>query len=341
MKAPRAFAEASQASVLSLAMSGALKMFVKTAHDTVLSVNSEAQLVHLEFTDDNKPLFVNAAFEAAGGRLSGPLSDYEIVQHGNGVAFKHNGKFLCAEPHEPRLICDREEASEWERFFLFDTLDGLQRSLARYMNDLLKSVPFGRFISMGENCEFGFAQRATGAEPLDLLRWGQTDMAVVIHMLRDRFAHIGDPAALDMSVTRGEYILHNSFYGFLWHTFAMEGAVPRDRVLRRELTRLPRQAEMLLSDIAEGHRILVRIADQGIHEGGLDEFVLACGDLGPSQILFVTSDPARAGTAERVGPTLLRGYVRQLADGDDVPGTTDVLTWVDLCRSALAIVDGT
>lgn len=29
------------------------------------------------------------------------------------------------------------------------------------------------FCSLGNNCEFGIAQRKSGAEPLDLLRWGQ------------------------------------------------------------------------------------------------------------------------------------------------------------------------
>jgi hypothetical protein len=63
---------------------------------------------------------------------------------------------------------------------------------------------------------------------MDLLRWGQTDMPVLLHMLKDRFAHIGDPAALEVSVVGGEYILDNHFYNFERHSFAMETSMSRD-----------------------------------------------------------------------------------------------------------------
>jgi hypothetical protein len=208
------------------------------------------------------------------------------------------------------------------------------------MDEVSDAGVLGRFISMGGNCEFGFAQRMFRSEPMDLLRWGQTDMPVLLHMLRDRFAHIGDPAAMELSVVGGEYILENRYYKFKWHTFAMETAMSRDRILKRETARLPRQADMLLDEMQEGHRILVRLADHGVREDGLDAFVNLCGRLGPSQILFVSRDPARAGTAERVGPTLLRGYVEAFADGANVPGTTRGEMYLKICRNVLKIVDG-
>jgi len=197
----------------------------------------------------------------------------------------------------------------------------------------------GRFISMGVNCEFGVAQRQCGAEPFDLLRWGHTDMAVVLRMLKDRFANIGDEAALSVSVVGGEYILDNTVYNFKWHTFAMQRDMTPERILKRELARLPRQADLLLDDMAQGERILVRLADHGISEAGLDHFVRACAALGPSQIMFVSLDPQRAGSVERVGPTLLRGYTARVADPANVAGTTDAKPWITLCRKALALAE--
>ncbi len=205
------------------------------------------------------------------------------------------------------------------------------------MIGLPDSELLGRFISMGVNCEFGVAQRQCRAEPFDLLRWGHTDMAVVLRMLKDRFAHIGDADALTVSVVGGEYILDNHFYNFKWHTFAMQHDMPPERILKREVARLPRQADLLLDEMAEGERILVRVADHGVSEAGLDQFVSACGALGPSQILFVSLDPNRAGSVERVGPTLLRGYTARFADPANVAGTTEAQPWITLCRNALAM----
>jgi len=209
-----------------------------------------------------------------------------------------------------------------------------------FVEELSDAGVLSRFISMGGNCEFGFAQRMYRSEPMDLLRWGQTDMPVLLHMLKDRFAHIGDPAALEVSVVGGEYILDNHFYNFKWHTFAMETSMSRDRILKREMARLPRQAEMLLAELQDGHRILVRLADHGVSEEGLGAFVNLCGRLGSCQILFVSRDPARAGTAERVGPSLLRGYVEAFADSANVPGTTRGEMYLKICRNVLRIVDG-
>jgi hypothetical protein len=203
------------------------------------------------------------------------------------------------------------------------------------MTDLPDAELLSRFISMGGNCEFGIAQRQCRAEPFDLLRWGQTDMGVALHMLSDRFARIAD--ALTVSVVGGEYILDNHVYRFKWHTFAMQHDTTPERILKREVARLPRQAGMLLDQMADGDRILVRLADHGTSEAGLDRFVSVCGELGPSQILFVSLDPERAGTVERVGPTLLRGYAGRFADPANVAGTTQAGPWITLCRNALAL----
>jgi len=144
---------------------------------------------------------------------------------------------------------------------------------------------------------------------------------------------------MEVSLTGDEYILENHFYHFKWHTFATESDMSRERVLKREIVRLPRQAKMLLHDMAAGERILVRLADHGSSEDGLDQFVRLCGKLGPSQVLFVSRDAAKAGTVERVGPTLIRGYIEQFADAANVAGTTKAEPWIELCRNTVKLID--
>lgn len=194
-----------------------------------------------------------------------------------------------------------------------------------------------RFISIGPNCEFGVAQRHYLAEPLDLLRWGSTRIDVLLHMLQDRFRHIADPSHITITLAGGEYMLDNSFYDFTWHTFVWEGQMTADRVMKRELARLPRQAEILLSDLADGERILVRTTDDDTDDEKLQQLAELCASLGPSQILFVSQNADRAGEVERISPTLMYGYIETFADPDQVEATTNRAAWLSICRNAYAL----
>jgi hypothetical protein len=210
-------------------------------------------------------------------------------------------------------------------------------SRAPFMTEASDSDLMGQFISMGLNCEFGVAQRKCHAEPPDLFRWGNTPIAVALHMLRDRFEHIAEPSALEIVVTGGEYNLINTHYGFTWHTFAMEKDMSAERVLRREIARLPRQADILMDDMAEGQRVLLRAAQDGVRDGDIAAFVEVCGSFGPCHILYVSEDAAQAGTVQRCGQRLLRGYVERFVTGD-VAKETQPAPWVRLCRAAWALM---
>jgi len=206
------------------------------------------------------------------------------------------------------------------------------------MRDIADAELMSRFISLGANCEFGVAQRQCLAEPFDLLRWGKTSIEVLLVMLEDRFRHIAHPSHLAIKLSEGgEYMLDNSFYNFYWHTFVWEGQMAADRVMRREMARLPRQAEILLADLEEGERILVRTVRQASVDAKLRELVDLCGRFGPSQILLISEDTERAGQVERLGPTLMCGYILKFADPAQVEATTDAASWLPLCRKAYAL----
>src|SRR4029077_19430059 len=66
-----------------------------------------------------------------------------------------------------------------------------------------------RFESLGENCEFGLAQRRCGAEPLGLLRFASAPLPVLLAGLRGRFEGMGDPEQIDIQVStnRQEYLV--------------------------------------------------------------------------------------------------------------------------------------
>jgi hypothetical protein len=75
---------------------------------------------------------------------------------------------------------------------------------ADYLEEATQNVRVRRvmegFVSLGENCEFGFAQRAYGAEPLDLLRWASTPLRVVRALLQARFEGIDAPDVVKVRV---------------------------------------------------------------------------------------------------------------------------------------------
>ena len=60
------------------------------------------------------------------------------------------------------------------------------------------------FESLGDDCEFGFAQRGSGAEPLSLLRFGGIRLHRLHEALETRFAGIDDPANLAVRGGPGE-----------------------------------------------------------------------------------------------------------------------------------------
>lgn len=186
-----------------------------------------------------------------------------------------------------------------------------------------------RFCSFGRTCEFGFAQRYCGAETLDMLRWAATPYPILIDMLRNRFAGIGED--LSLSVGAEGYMVHNSRYGTKWHAWVREGEIDPDRLLRREAARMPRMAEILLETITNADRILVR--GPGAHETPEQTEALVAA-LAPATLLYVQPDPARAGTVERDGTRLLRGYIDNFEGRVQLAHTA---VWLDICRAAIDV----
>ena len=113
------------------------------------------------------------------------------------------------------------------------------------------------FISMGNNCEFGFAQRAHGAEPINLWRWANVEVGVAVRAMNARFAEIGNPDHITVDPRPGgRYHPRHAKYPFGWHVWTAPDVTP-DEVRWRETKRLPRVAEGLMDDLASGDRIFV------------------------------------------------------------------------------------
>lgn len=188
-----------------------------------------------------------------------------------------------------------------------------------------------RFCSMGNNCEFGYAQRAYDAEPPDLLRWSITEPGMLINMLTHRFEGIGDPDQIDVPpVVNGHFFPVHRRYNHGWHSWTRDLTLTPDDIRERECQRTPVRAQNLMNDLRAGQRIFV-LRNRAFPEHVVAMLRRAFALYGKQMVLLVTEGDA-VGLREIEG--WLFGSIPRLADNADVPRTTDTESWLAICRLA-------
>lgn len=193
------------------------------------------------------------------------------------------------------------------------------------------------FESFGDNCEFGFAQRAAGAEPpLSLFRWASTEIIRLMRILDDDFAGFS-PEYLEVSLIHNEWVLHNPYYELWWHTFANGDEIDEAAILRRERRRIEMCVEAMIGHLKAGDRIFVVKRNHPLPLFDIDRLVKKMRRYGPSTLLWVDAQPDRAGTSERLADGLLRGFIPAFADPARVTVDTDAAAWLLTCRAALEV----
>ena len=200
---------------------------------------------------------------------------------------------------------------------------------------------FFRFVSLGNNCEFGGVQRAFGAEPIDLFRWAGIEYPAMVDLLRNRFEGIGDSTSIEVKPDAEGHIINHTGYQFLVHSWVYDNGMSTELIRSRESRRLTFLARKMTEELASGERIFVikpgpwltmteaRAMDllRAMHEFG-----------GRPTLLYVTEEAAPAG-AERVNEHLLHGHVPRFADQLDVMRTFNAEDWLSVCRQAAELVD--
>ena len=199
----------------------------------------------------------------------------------------------------------------------------------------------GRFESLGDNCEFGIAQRLAGNEPLALLRFAAAPLGALISGLLNEFADFGDAGftEIDIRGDKREYILTEHRYNLTYHTFTYEDQMPEARVLSRESRKLELLSRRMLDDLRTARRIYIVKQNTGLAEGDVYSLFLLLRRFGPNRLIHVAlADAAHpAGTVEMLLPGLLRGYITRFAPYD---AAADVLLdeWLTLCHNAEAVL---
>lgn len=201
-----------------------------------------------------------------------------------------------------------------------------------------------RFESLGENCEFGLAQRRCGAEPLGLLRFASTPLAALLTALKHRFEGLGEPDRIEVQVSADhrEYLVLDRRYGILYHPWLLVGEGTAEEIAAREVKRLPLLKRKLIEDLEEGRKIFVYRGMQPLSRVLMSRLGEALRRYGPCTLLWVEAHDAThpAGTVETLGEGLLKGYIDRFAPGENAHDLS-LDGWITLCRRALAIASST
>ena len=197
-----------------------------------------------------------------------------------------------------------------------------------------------RFESLGENCEFGLAQRRCHAEPLGLLRFASTPLSALLAALKLRFEGLGEPDQIDVRVSSNneEYLVLDRRYGILYHPWMLVGQASPEDILQREMKRLPLLKRKLLEDLAEGSKIFVYRGMKPLPRAQMGRLVEVLREYGPVTLLWVELQDAKhpAGTVELLENSLLKGYIDRFAPGDNAHDLS-IDCWITLCRNAYAL----
>ena len=200
---------------------------------------------------------------------------------------------------------------------------------------------FDRFESLGDDCEFGLAQRHHKAEPLSLLRWISTDTARLIAGLRTRFDGLGDSEHTHLAWTGAppEYKLRDPRY-LSAHTWVLEPCADpaaEARLLGAGRARLRLLRRKFLDDIARARRILVYKSTPGdATDADFAALHAALRAIGPARLLCVriAQTAEDIGRVDRLADGLYLGHIDRFDRGNVSHGV-----WLALCAATARLVD--
>ncbi|HEX6442610.1 MAG TPA: hypothetical protein VF007_10515, partial [Stellaceae bacterium] len=250
------------------------------------------------------------------------------------ITFRH------PDAARPREICgtpdDRPIALAFERLVLYRPTAHRAAAAAPVPLDRLML----RFESLGENCEFGLAQRRCGADPLGLLRFASAPLPALLAALRGRFAGVGDWDRIEVRVSENgrEYLVFDRRYRFLYHPWVLVGEGSAEAIRRREARQLPLLRRKLIEDLEAGRKIFVYHGMAPLSEAQARLLSDAMRAYGPTTLLWVELCDREhpAGTVEAAGEGLLKGYIDRFAPGENAHDLS-LAGWIALCRKAWAL----
>jgi hypothetical protein len=221
------------------------------------------------------------------------------------------------------------------------------RSTTSNPDQLISSTPINElmlaFESLGDNCEFGLIQRHGGAEPLGLLRFAGIYLPIEVRLerlvaaLRQRFEGLGSAETLDFSLAgepgKREFLVRESAYDLMYHTFILEGQSELDEIRRQESKRLQFLRRKLLEDLKAAEKIWVWKSSATSDPDQVYLLMHMLRSFGQNRLLWVVeSDEAHLpGTIEQLDPDFVKGYIERFAPYDNAVDVRPI-SWFEVCQ---------
>jgi hypothetical protein len=243
--------------------------------------------------------------------------------------------------------------------FLNEEYDVLLDAL-RGQYEIAISEIMSLFESLGDNCSFGLAQRKAGAEPLSLLRFGNTPLASLTLALDDEFKALMQNSEIQLRReinSDAEWELHVDRYGIRWHTGVIAAAADEDTVFAQQSVRLRYLRRKFYETLRSGRKILTISRAEPLKHDNVypvaNELplweekpeplraaeilppLLKLNEYGYNTVLFLTrcEHGRQPGTVEMIAPGFLRGYVDDFVILAD-PNLQDHVTWLRIVINA-------
>lgn len=197
------------------------------------------------------------------------------------------------------------------------------------------------FESLGENCDFGLIQRFAGVEPLGIYRFSGTNLYQLLSALDNEFEGVGDPENFSLVLAgpadRREFMVGERSIGG-YHTFIYEGEMEPDEVRSRQVTHLKFLRRKILEDLKTAEKIWVWKEAIPSHPDRIFTLLETLQRFGPNKLFWATmgNKTNPPGTVERLGPDLIRGYVKpRPEEGSREP--FPAIPWFEACEDAYQI----
>ncbi len=203
-----------------------------------------------------------------------------------------------------------------------------------------------QFESLGDNCEFGLVQRHFGAEPLGLLRFAgfhipvEKRLPALLNALEARFEGLGQPGTIriDIEGPNEEYIVRETAYDLMYHTFITRKEISIDQVRKMEEKRLSLLRRKFEDDLRNPRQILVWKSNAGNSLDEMRSLYNALSSLGSHVLLWVARATGNRspGEVHVIEGALLQGYVDRFAP---YANATDISyqSWFSVCRRAIEV----
>jgi capsular polysaccharide biosynthesis protein len=201
------------------------------------------------------------------------------------------------------------------------------------------------FENLGDDCEFGYVQRAGGAEPLGLFRFAgfsvprERRLHYLIAAIEEQLERLTQPGALCVQL-RGEpgqnreYIARHTVYNLERHTSRYENESTLAAVEKEQYNVQAFLGRKFLDDLVVAPKIWVFKSRFPYTGGEVQRLLNVLRQHGPNRLLWVmyADEDHTPGTVERLGEHLLRGFIAPHPGG----GAVDFFSgpWFTVCRKA-------